>query len=171
LINPQIFSQYINTILYYSPSIWITPTIGAYLRLISNNSDFWLQFIPPLFGAIWLFQYWFFRRDDWSWKERLPLILIVSIITSAYSWTYDQIILLLPVFQIFAWISLEKHHSINILSAILYEIIAISFLYFLPHTQDYLFIWFAPSILIWYLITQWLLNKSKSDNKKVESFH
>jgi hypothetical protein len=54
----------------------------------------WIQFLPALLGVVW--GIWYFRRNrqNWDWQIHGPLLLLVSLFVSPYSWFFDEIILL-----------------------------------------------------------------------------
>jgi hypothetical protein len=60
----------------------------------------WLQFVPLLAGAGWALFFWRGRRSCWSWSVHLPAVLLVSLVTSAYGWLFDQSVLLPAVMQV-----------------------------------------------------------------------
>ena len=70
VINPDVIQQYILAIRTYPPADWATPTIGGFFRLLFGTEKFWLQFIPPLIGIIWLIYYWQRNRITWNWFNR-----------------------------------------------------------------------------------------------------
>jgi hypothetical protein len=105
IINPQTFHYYLNNLMFHSPLMWATPTIGGYLRYyIFGVEQFWPQYIGPVIGIIFFIFYWMKEQLDWSWPKNTPVLVFASAITSLYSWTYDQVVLLVAVIK--AWIQL-----------------------------------------------------------------
>ncbi len=157
--NPHIYNQYILCIRNNGPTAWATPTIGTYLRLLFNPTGYYLQFVPPLLGAVGSVIYWIKYHEEWSWKDELPLLLFVSVITSAYSWTYDQVVLLFPVLIVFIWLLQKKKNYISVFIIVTY--ITFDLLYIRIHLirDDVIFIWFAPTIFIWYLFFKYILHR------------
>ncbi|HXW54807.1 MAG TPA: glycosyltransferase family 87 protein [Candidatus Cybelea sp.] len=77
--------------------------LGAIVRYRFAKVDtFPLQFVAPLAGTIWFVCYWRRRRDDWQWKENMPLLVTISLLTTAYGWTFDQVLLLVPIVAVAA---------------------------------------------------------------------
>jgi hypothetical protein len=70
---------------------------GGGLRVLFGRQHTWLQYVPCVPGAAWLFWYWPRHRKAWSWPEHLPLLLLASFASSPYSWSVDYVIAL-PVF-------------------------------------------------------------------------
>jgi hypothetical protein len=73
---------------------------GGWLRSLFGHDRRWLQYVPCLFGAGWFAWYWMQHRRHWDWPEHLPLLLLVSVVSSPYCWLHD-FIMILP-----AWIAL-----------------------------------------------------------------
>jgi len=154
IIDPEIFNQYLTNLRFYSPLLWATPTIGGYLRyFIFGVEQFWPQYIGPIIGLVFFVYYWVKARHTWSWAINTPDLVLASAITSLYSWTYDQVVILVVVIK--AWI-----HLIQIKKNIAWLLMAIFFLIQLlnlilhRYLDDFWFIWFAPVTLLWYLAVQ-----------------
>src|SRR5204862_878863 len=94
LLNPAVVGQYIETTSRYRPEQYASPTWGTVLRVWFGQEHFWLQFIPPLVGLAWLLWFWPRKRHAWSWRADLPLVLLVSVVTMAYGWFYDLVLVL-----------------------------------------------------------------------------
>jgi hypothetical protein len=154
IFNPRILEQYLQVIQGYSPLAWFTPTFGAFLRLAFGLEKFWLQYVPLVIGIIWLLVYWGKRRQTWDWLETLPAILLASILTSPYAWTYDQVVLLIPLTP--AWVSLASAGKSRRLYGWLaiYLIINMSYLVFHRRYTDDAFWWFALAIAFWIVFTR-----------------
>jgi hypothetical protein len=70
--------------------------------LLGGIGTFWIQFVPPAIGLAWFSGYWWRYRANWSWTERLPLVISISVLTSAYGWLFDQSLLVIPVIYLAA---------------------------------------------------------------------
>ena len=99
LLNPHLWRNYLDLAgsgeVLRNPS----PNFGTLLRVQLGNHA-WLQYVPMLFGITWLLAFWQGRRESWIWNEELPLVLLVSLVTTAYGWLFDQIVLLPAVMQV-----------------------------------------------------------------------
>ena len=71
-------------------------------RMLGGIGTFWIEFLPPVAGLIWVVSYWRKHHDNWSWRTRLPVVVTVSVLTSAYGWLFDQSVLVLPIMYIAA---------------------------------------------------------------------
>jgi hypothetical protein len=104
LFNLKVLSQYVTTVVATGgPSNWATPTLGGYLRLLVGVDQYWLQFISLGVGLPWCLWYWLRRKDDWSWEWDLPNVLMASIVTASYGWTYDQVVLIPLLMSAVIW--------------------------------------------------------------------
>ena len=70
---------------------------GGILRDIFGPQHLWLQFTPMLPGSIGFIWYWHKQRSNWQWRQRLPVVLTLSVLTASYGWPNDEPLLLLPV--------------------------------------------------------------------------
>lgn len=105
IINPSLVSQYYYAITHYPPNDFITATIGAALRIAFGAEKFWLQILPTLVGSLWFLYYWWIRRNHWKWVDQISLLMLVSVATTAYGWTFDQVVLVIPAIQVALWCS------------------------------------------------------------------
>lgn len=178
-IIPQIFYQYLIAISDYPLGSWPTPTFGAILRRIMGWDLFWIQFIPSILGLGWLTYYLKNHLRDWSWSYKTPIILLVSIVTSSYAWTYDMVILVIPLIFILVRLIKFGYSRSSLIILIIYIIVNIvvwtlhmNFFLLLFKLDDSFFFWYGFVLLILYItgfsITQNYKNKhnnvSKLDN-------
>ncbi len=105
LINNHIISQYIHMYTVIPLYEYELPLIAFALRLIFGLNYHWLQYLPTLFGVVWLLLYWNRHNNHWDMLEYLPLVLMVSLITASYGWSYDQIVFIPILIQSAIWIS------------------------------------------------------------------
>lgn len=93
LSNPAIWAQYVDRVTGTAPEQFVTMTLGAALRVIWGWDRFWLQFVPAALGTAWLAGYlWARRAAPWSWIHELPLLILVSLLTTAYAWVHDVVV-------------------------------------------------------------------------------
>lgn len=151
-VNPIIFHQYWTAISQYDVGAWATPTLGGLMRLILGLDYEWLQIVPSLVGLVWLIIYWWEKKNDWDWKEETPLLVLISVVTAAYVWTYDMVLLLLPILQVVI-ISINTDNRLRT-RRLLFLYFFVTFLVLILHIylNDFWFFWLSPFILIWYLL-------------------
>ena len=75
--------------------------VGGLLREIFGQQHRWLQFLPSAAGIAWFDAYWRRHGRSWQWEQRLPLLLLVSMVTSPYVWAHD-FVLAMPSFAYLA---------------------------------------------------------------------
>lgn len=149
-VNPSVFQQYLYTTTHYPLDEWATATLASVFRIFLAADIFWLQFVLPVIGIIWLSIYWLKHRSNWNWLSQAPLILLISVCTSAYGWTFDQPALLVAILAIFTRIfstSLDRSAWFVIVSFLLIDGVDLA----MRVPQIWLW-WLAPSLLIWYLV-------------------
>jgi|SRR5579864_1216054 len=95
-LDPKVIVQYWE--LARGPYAQVIPSgITAGLRRLLGGSAFWIQLIPPCIGLVWFAWYWRQHRLNWSWRERMPTLVTISVLTSAYGWIFDETVLVLPI--------------------------------------------------------------------------
>jgi hypothetical protein len=153
VVNPPVVNQFFYAWFNHRPLVYQTPTLGAALRLLFGIERFWLQFVPPLLGVIWFLFYWRKHRRTWQWAEQMPLLLLVSLITTAYGWVFDQVVVLLAVVQVSVWLFHERRRLITGVTITIY--LALNGLGLLARilavTSEFWFVWMAPALLVIYL--------------------
>lgn len=97
LLDPQAFRHYWE--LASGPYLQAYPAgVAALVRkLLGGVGTFWIQLIPPCIGLIWFAMFWWRHHINWSWLEQMPMLVTISVLTSAYGWHFDQTLLALPI--------------------------------------------------------------------------
>ncbi len=154
LFNPAVFQEYLYAINHYPPSQWVTPTLGGMLRYFLGGDKVWLQFVPTALGLVWFGFHWRKERHTWSWPEQLPLLLMVSVLTTSYGWTFDYVVLLPAVLAVAAGLFRPPTNIWhNLLATALYLAIEAGALATNFISQDYFaYAWFVPALAGWYLL-------------------
>ena len=152
-VNPHVLTQYADVMTHHPPAECLSPTLGAVLRTVFGREHFWLQFLAPLIGVAWLVPHWWRHRDGWSWDQQLPLLLLVSLLTTSYgAWAFDLVVLLLPMLRIavklrltrtqpMTWFALSAYLAVNALALVLS----------LWGVDGFWFLWMTPAALFAYL--------------------
>jgi len=155
IVNPALLDQYRFAVTHYPPQQWATATLGAGLRMLFGIELFWLQFVPSALGGLWFLLYWRRYREGWDWKKQLPLIALVSAMTSAYGWTYDYSIVLLAVLPVVVTLSGDNHQPYVISKIVLLSAYIVVDVVDLFSTMDQVwFWWMTPFFFGWYLLAQ-----------------
>ncbi len=159
IFDASIVQQYLTAMRTYQTAEWATPTFGSYLRYFwLGTGSMWPQFLPVAVGIIWFIYYWIRHASRWNWLEALPVILLVSILTTPYAWTYDHVILVPAVVQAVIWLHRDTKKRPAIWLAMCFLGISLLDLGLHIKLNDFWFIWLAPAIVIWYF----LVNKQRA---------
>jgi len=81
------------------------PALSGMLRLLFFRRLFWVQFLPTAFGLLWSFWYYWRNQRTWSWRRHGLALLVVSIVTTPYSWITDEVVLLPAILQGALWLN------------------------------------------------------------------
>jgi hypothetical protein len=101
-LRPSFLTDYTQTVSQGSLLAWETPTLGGILAYSFGWQWAKLMGLIILPITIWLW---------WRYREKIDLTrwviatLLISVITAPFGWGYDVIVLLLPLLQIFIWIT------------------------------------------------------------------
>ncbi|MCJ7739192.1 MAG: DUF2029 domain-containing protein [Anaerolineae bacterium] len=92
---------------YFSnpPSNWLTPTLGGLLQQVGVSG--WPQYagltllvlLPRFLG----------RSSRRSLESTVSLLTLITIPTTFFGWSFDQVMLLIPMAEIFSWILASGH--------------------------------------------------------------
>jgi hypothetical protein len=161
LVNPDVIGQWRQLLADKAPAEWVTTTFGSLLRSGLGDdlrgelgpNERLLQYIAPALGLAWLGWYWTRRRHAWDWSEQLPLLVLVSVITTFFAWMGDEVVLLPAVIQAAVWVARSGDRSLMITAGGLYLMGNVVIFAFNAVTQNQLVhLWVAPALLAGYLV-------------------
>ena len=123
--NPSVYHDYWEAMTERPPSQWHSPTLGTVIRLMTEDRQFRLQFVPSLLGIVWLMAWgWRNRNTTWNWQDAFPSLLLVSFATASYgAWPFDLVLLLPAVIQRAAQISQAGDRPIAIRAIVIFSAI------------------------------------------------
>src|SRR5262249_4636563 len=155
LFNPAVYTQYREALAANHPTHLITPTLGSLLRFAAGPEPYWLQFVPMAAGGGWLAVHWLRHRQDWDWLEQMPLLVTVSLLTTAYLYVYDFVLLLVPVIAVAARTARQDDRARVRLALGIHAAISGTALFMnLQRCQEYTYVWMLPAVLIGCLVVQ-----------------
>jgi hypothetical protein len=125
------------------------------LRFYLGPEKSFLQFVAPIFGIMWFIYYWIRYRKSWNWVQQTSLLILVSVFTSAYGWSSDQVVLLVAIIEIAVYASSVQLDRNSLFVVGIY--ILIDTMAFLVRGTAIVIWWLAPSLLLWYLLSKRLL--------------
>lgn len=169
IFDPGVIGHYWEAITSYRLGTWATPTFGLYLRTLFGVEKDWLQLLPAIFGGSWLLIRWQKHYATWDWLEEMPLLLLICVITSPYSWTYDMVVLLIPIIAVFALIDQRPSYWKKYALVVSFLILNVCNILFHKSYSEHWFVWYAPALLIWYLVSINILKKEQISHNLVEA--
>jgi Glycosyltransferase family 87 len=164
LFDAQVYSQYFA--LYKIADIprpldWLTPTLRTATRVFIGPDHIWLQFAPSIAGVVWILFHWYSHKAHWEWPEQLPSVVLVSVVTSFFAWTYDQVVFFPAIVEATIWIRRQSTAWHNFWAVRIYIAINVCHAIMRIWVADELwYYWLAPSLLLTYVI--FLLEKQRS---------
>jgi len=100
---PVVFSHYFATMVTSAPP-YAAPTLGTWLQLLVDPRQHqpWLQLLPSLLAGLGLLIWLWRRRGRWQWPDLSLPLLLVSVPTAVYGWSFDFVVLLPVVLKLIA---------------------------------------------------------------------
>ena len=93
-LHPTIFYDYRQMLHQASIGSEFIPALSGVLRLLFFRRWFWVQFIPMMLGLLWGLWFYFKNRSHWDWRRQGLPLMVVSVLTTPYSWLPDEVVLL-----------------------------------------------------------------------------
>lgn len=153
LLDPDLWRNYLDLAgsgeVLRNPS----PNFGTLLRMQLGDHA-WLQFAPMLLGAAWGVLFWRARRCSWTWSGQLPLLLLVSLVTTVYGWLFDQIVLLPALMQVAVPLARRPRRLRYLAVATYIATSALMVLFVVLRATGTAYTWTAPAWLVLYLWVQ-----------------
>jgi hypothetical protein len=147
-LDPVIWSQYAHGERGENIQSLFIPCASTVFRVVLYRNAFWLQFVPASAACIWAIWYFWNRRDEWSWTDHAPLLLLVSVLMAPYAWFTDETIL---VPAILAGLYRASNAGRSLLPFGCLAAVALLEVLFNVPLPSGLYLWTAPTWLVWYL--------------------
>jgi hypothetical protein len=173
--NPGVLGQYIRAVGNDPVGEWITPTFGALLRLLFGWNRFGLQFVPLIFGIVWLLWYWPKKRRSWTWRDQAPVLLFASLLVSPYGWIHDQILLLVPLVAVTAQCASRRVLALALVAYAVIFAVAFPGAKFaglvrpaptLAMPTQVWNVWMVPAWMLWWLAFGYIIRRASSDKER-----
>jgi hypothetical protein len=164
MFDRQIYSEYFALYRFggiTKPLDWPTPTLGNMLKIFFDVDGASIQVIPSLIAVVWVLWYWHRHKQSWQWSVQLPLIVLVSVTTNFFVWTYDQVVFLPALIQGASWLVRDRLPWYRSIAALLY--IGANFTHIVLRffvADELWYFWLAPTLLTAYLFYLWELDHS-----------
>lgn len=168
LMTPELWREY--TQLATSGEVLRNPSpnLGTLLR-VALGGRVWLQFVPSLFGIMWAVLFWRSKRLGWTWAEHLPVLLLVSLVTTAYGWLFDQIVLLPALISIAVPLRRRRTRLCVGVIAVYCLASAAMVLFVVWRKTGMAYTWTAPVWLLIYLWIRWEMAHDESRTRAREN--
>lgn len=100
-LRPTFFTDYFQGTTSGNLLAWETATAVTYLSL--KTGWVWVRLVAMVLLPLGLLL-WFYRGGKWGLMKVAQVGIIISIITMPFGWSYDFVLLLLPLTQILVWL-------------------------------------------------------------------
>jgi glycosyl transferase family 87 len=155
LLDRQIYWQYselLATGVVIRPLDWATPSLGTALAELFAIPGAWIRWLPSVGGIIWFLWYWSRHAATWNWLAELPVLILVSVVTASFAWTFDYVVLLPAAIQAAVWTSRSEDRLARALLIVTHiglgGILLASKVFVV---NDFWYFWLAPTLLLFYL--------------------
>jgi arabinofuranan 3-O-arabinosyltransferase len=156
--NTQIYSQYWQLVRNpeaLRPLDWATPSLGTAMAELSAIGDAWIRWLPSAAGALWFLWYWSRRSAAWDWVAQLPIVLLASVVTASFAWTFDHVVLTPALIQGAVWTSNAESARKWMFIGIHLSITAAAVVSKIFVQNDFWYFWLAPAYLLFYLYVRY----------------
>jgi hypothetical protein len=154
--NPAVFGQYQQLMASGPPTlVFESPNIATMLRVAMGTAGSWPQFVPLGLGVALVGVLWYRGRADWDWAGELPgLVLISCFLTSYGGWTFDLVVLLVPIVAAAAIVVRRGRASLIAAGAAAFAVVScVAFAMHAAHVPQSAFLWMTPAVaLVYYLL-------------------
>lgn len=164
LMWPASVSGY-QSVLRQPPVDFATPTAGVILQLLLGSGGPGIQYLPSFAVGLAVLGYLLIRRPALNWKTAMGPLLVISVATAPYGWSFDYIVLLVPYIQMVIWVT-EDHalvakQKMTVVVSLL-VIAALMVAQNLINPYDLFFFWVPWAVGVVYVYTQ-VRHSSKPD--------
>jgi len=106
--DPQIYQHYREMLHQQAIQLELIPALSGMIRGFFFRRHFWVQFVPTALGLLWSAWFYWKNRKVWNWRQHGPAVLVVSLLTTPYSWVTDEVVLLPAILQAAVWLNGAK---------------------------------------------------------------
>lgn len=120
------------------------PNLSTALRFLLAPRALWLESLPTLAAAAFTLWFWRRHRSAWSWSRHGAMLAALSVLTTPYSWPFDQVLFLPSMME---GLPRTPRRAMLLLAAA--NIAAIALYVRRPFLEDPLYLWMAPAWMLW----------------------
>ena len=118
--DPAIFQHYREMLVQQAIQREFIPALSGMIRGFFFRRHAWVQFVPTGLGLLWVAWYYWKNRQTWNWRQHGLAVLVVSLLTTPYSWITDEVVLLPAILQGVLWLNRAKLQARSQLAIILF---------------------------------------------------
>lgn len=142
LLFPNWLPSYLTSIIGSPPLDWFTPTIGGAMSYYQGTTLSWAKLLWVAFLPVVLIP--LYRREETDWPAFTSLLLLLTLPTTTFAWGIDQVILVVPLLQIVAWLvssRLRGRARARIVSALFVCYVILATQRFILRTNEVFYLW------------------------------
>jgi hypothetical protein len=99
LLNQHIFAQYLVYMREIRPGDVLNTSFYGWISHLTGKDNQLAFYLPVLVGLVFFAMYGSSRHFRWSWKMNLPVLIMISLITTPYAWVHDEVLFIFPLLQ------------------------------------------------------------------------
>ena len=104
-LDPAIYRHYREMLDQQAIQHEFIPALSGMIRGFFFRRYFWVQFVPNGLGLLWVCWYYWKNRQTWNWRQHGLAVLVMSLLTTPYSWITDEVVLLPAILQGVLWLN------------------------------------------------------------------
>jgi Glycosyltransferase family 87 len=152
--NPPVFSQYLHLMSTQPPILdFESPNIATLIRVVLTavfGTGTWPQYVPTAVGAGIVAWFWSRRHRTWDWAAELPWLVSLSCMATSYGgWTFDLLILLVPIIATAAVVARVGNGALTAAAAALFLGVTLgSFAMLVARYPEAMYLWVTPVVAL-----------------------
>jgi len=139
------------------PIDWATPTIGGFLSLYGVGP--WLRYVGM--GFLLLLPLFLCRPKPVSLETAASVLILMTVPTTFFGWSYDQSVLLVPIAQIVGWLFSPVRSVVGrwaVIAAMVVTMV-VNMAQRVAKTSDVYFFWVPLAWGMIYALASWLVDR------------
>lgn len=149
-LRPGFLMEYIDSLSAGNLLAYETPTLGGLLgALLGWNWTKWMgSLVLPAAITVWVKSY-----QRWDARSIINATVLLSVMTAPFAWSYDFVVLLIPLFQIVVWLSTSGFSQLERFTclAILILVDGVTYYLRLISPGELYFFWVPPFLALLYI--------------------
>jgi Glycosyltransferase family 87 len=147
---PHVWQGYFNMVRGTTLEQNFYPTLPTLLRAVINVHMVWIATVPSCLAIVWGAVFYWRKRASWDWNRDAMPVLLITVLTSPYSWIADQVVLLPPVARALSPQNGTKPRKFSMEILVAINFIALAWLNLSFRTL----VWFPLALSLWYWYAQ-----------------